>query len=301
MDIGIFTDAVGGPSGTVDNVVAQARQVRDGGFKSLWMPQIFGLEALTTLAVVAREVPDLLVGTDVVPTYRQHPMALAGQALTVNQIANGRLTLGIGLSHKIVVESMWGLSYDKPARHMTEYLQALVPMLNGEASSVAGESVTSHGAVEVQAPAPRLLIAALGPKMLDLAGRVAGGTITWMVGPATLAGHIAPGIRAAADAAGRPAPDVVASLPICVTDAPDDARARAAKAYAIYGHLPSYRAMLDREGAAGPEDVAVIGSAAEVAERVAAVFDAGATTLVANEFGNADERAATREALAALL
>lgn len=301
MDIGIFTDNVAGSQATVDNVVAEARRVHDAGFTSFWMPQIFGLESLTTLAIVGREVPGLNVGTDVVPTFRQHPMALAGQALTVSQAVGGRLTLGIGLSHQIVVESMWGLSYAKPARHMAEYLEALVPMLEGRPSSVNGESVTSNGTIMITAPAPTLLVAALGPRMLGLAGRLAAGTITWMVGPATLKAHIAPSIRAAAEEAGRPEPRVVASLPICVTDDPAGARERAANIYVMYGQLPAYRAMLDREGAAGPEDVALIGSADQVAERLAGAFEAGATTVVANEFGTPDERAATREALATLL
>jgi len=296
MDIGIFKFAP-----TVEGVIAEAKLANDQGFTSFWMPQIFGLDALTAFAVTAKEVPNIQFGTGVVPTYRQHPMMMAQQALTVSQVAEGRLTLGIGLSHQVVVESMWGYSYSKPLRHMREFLEALVPLLNGEASGVSGEAITSHGGVEVEAPAPKLMIAALGPKMLELAGRVTDGTVTWMVGPNTLADHIVPIINQAADAAGRPQPGVAASIPVCVTNDVDDARARAAKEYVIYGQLPSYRAMLDREGAAGPEDIAVIGSADEVSERLAGVMAAGATTLVANEFGTPDELAATRDALQKLL
>ena len=170
------------------------------------MPQIFGLDAFTTLAVIAREVPEISLGTGVVPVYRQHPMALAQQALTVSQVGNGRLVLGIGLSHQIVVESLWGLSYDRPLRYMREYLAALGPLLEGEESAATGEVVTAVGAVDVVAPAPELLVAALGPKMLELAGRVADGTVTWMVGPKTLADHIVPTISAAASAGDRPPP-----------------------------------------------------------------------------------------------
>ncbi len=125
------------------------------------MPQIFGLDTLTAYAVAAREVPGIDLGTAVVPVYRGHPMALAQQALTVSQLNEGRVILGIGLSHPVVVESMWGLSYARPLRHMREYLEALLPMLSGEASSVDGEAVRSHGAVEVAAPAPQVLVAAL--------------------------------------------------------------------------------------------------------------------------------------------
>ena len=295
MDIGIFRYLP-----TVDAAVREVRTAADQGFGSFWMPQIFGLDALTTMAVIAREVPEIKLGTGVVPIYRQHPMALAQQALTVSQVGNGRLALGIGLSHQVVVESLWGLSYDRPLRYMREYLAALMPLLNGDQCSASGEVVTAVGAVDVAAPVPELLIAALGPRMLELAGQVTDGTVTWMVGPKTLADHIAPTITRAASAAGRPPPQVAVSLPVCVTDDPDGARERAAAEFLMYGTLPSYRAMMDREGVNGPEDLALIGSADQVAERLGAVADAGATTFAASEFGTPDELAATRELLVSL-
>ena len=295
MDIGIFRYAP-----TVEKVVDEIRTASSQGFATFWMPQIFGLDALTTLAIAAREVPEIRLGTGVVPVYRQHPMALAQQALTVSQVGPGRLVLGIGLSHQIVVESLWGLSYDRPLRYMREYLAALGPLLNGEQSDATGEVVTALGAVDVAAPAPELLVAALGPKMLELAGRVTDGTVTWMVGPKTLADHIVPTISTAASAADRPPPQIAVALPVCVTEQPDEARERAAAEFVMYGTLPSYRAMLDREGVAGPEDIAIIGSADEVAARLAGVDAAGATTFAASEFGTPDERAATRELLISL-
>ena len=296
MNIGIYRYVP-----TVDGIIGEARSAADQGFTSFWMPQIFGLDTLTTYAAVAREVPEIHLGTAVVPIYRQHPMALAQQALTISQVNEGRVILGIGLSHPVVVESMWGLSYDKPLRYMREYLQALLPMLSGEASSVDGQAVTSHGSLDVDAPAPQVLVAALGPKMLELAGRVADGTVTWLVGPNTLASHIVPSINRSAEAADRPAPQIAAGLPVCVTDNPEKARERAAEMLIMYGGLPSYRAMLDREGASGPEDIAVIGSAAEVADRLAGVSESGVTTIAASEFGNPDELAATRDVLVSLL
>ena len=296
MNIGIYRYAP-----TVDELVDEVRSAADQGFTSFWMPQIFGLDTLTAYAAAAREVPGIHLGTAVVPIYREHPMALAQQALTVSQINGGRVILGIGLSHQVVVESMWGLSYAKPLRHMREYLDALLPMLCGEASSVDGEAVSSHGSVDVAAPAPQVLVAALGPKMLELAGRVADGTVTWMVGPKTLASHIVPSINRVAEAVDRPRPQIAAALPVCVTDDRQKARERAAEMFLMYGGLPSYRAMLDREGASGPEDIAVIGSAAEVADRLAGVSDSGVTTIAASEFGNPDELVATRDVLVSLL
>ncbi|MDH3753129.1 MAG: LLM class F420-dependent oxidoreductase [Acidimicrobiia bacterium] len=296
MQLGIFDS-----SSRVDRLVASAKEADELGFSTLWTPQTFDVDALTALAVVAREVPGLRLGTAVVPTYPRHPMMLAQQARTVNQVADGRLRLGIGLSHQPVVEGMWGIPFDKPIRHMREYLEILVPLLRDGKVSFGGETLTGRGEINIPGEPCGVLVAALGPRMLELTAQVADGTITWMVGPRTLAEHTTPVINAAAEAAGRPAPQVIASLPVCVTADIDTARTRAAEDFAIYGHLPSYRAMLDREGADGPEDIAAIGSIDHVAERLDGLFTAGATEAIATIFGERDEIAATREALATLL
>ncbi len=295
MEIAIF-----GQPPTVDTLVEEVRAVKEQGFSTFVTPQIFGLDALTALAVAGNHVPGMRLGTGVVPTYRQHPMMMAQQALTVNQAIGGGLLLGIGLSHQVVVEGMWGLSYERPLRHMREYLAAMMPLLEGEQVNAEGETLTARGGLEVRAPRPEVVLAALGPKMLDLAGRQADGTLTWMVGPRTLESHIVPTINEAAADAGRPAPQVLVSLPVCVTDSPAEARAAAAQEFAIYGHLPSYRAMLDREGAAGPEDVAIIGTAAEVTERLEELESVGTTSFAANGYGSPEEQAATRELMKTL-
>ena len=292
----------GGEVPTIDAAVAAAKQVEAEGFAGYYLPQIFGLDALTTLAIVGREVPRIELGTGVVPTYPRHPMMLAAQALTTQQASGGRLTLGIGLSHQIVIESMFGYSYDKPARHMREYLSILMPLLHGEASAFTGETLTGNGSVAIETDPVPVLVAALGPRMLELAGRFTEGTVTWMTGPATLESHIVPSIQKAAADAGRPAPRIAVGLPVCVTDDADGARERAAKTFEIYGILPSYRAMLDREGAAGPADVAIVGDEASVAAGIKRVADAGATDFSAAEFAvDPEERRRTRELLRSLL
>ncbi len=146
-----------------------------------------------------------------------------------------------------------------------------------------------------------MLLAAMGPQMLRLAGQRTAGTILWMTGPATVRDYIAPTMNAAAAEAGRPAPRIVCILPVCVTDDPDGARARAAKVFEIYGHLPSYRAMLDREGAEGPADVAIVGTEDQVASQVMALADCGVTDFIAGEFARGDERARTRSLLKTLI
>ena len=275
MRIGI--NATGGVR-TLDELVAAAEEAEAAGFDSFWIAQIFGLDALTALAVTGRTVGRIELGTAVVPTYPRHPMMLAGQALTTQSAVGDRLALGIGLSHQIVVENLWGYSYAKPLRHMREYLEALLPLLRGESVAVTGEDITSIGSLDIPGPsAPPVIIAALGPKMLELAGSTGCGTITWCTGERTLLDHVVPSITRAAEAAGQPAPRVVAGLPICVTDDPDAARALIAEQLAMYGELPSYRAMLDREGVDGPADVAIVGTEAEVAAALARLDDGGVT------------------------
>lgn len=296
MQLGVF-----GSANTIDGLRSDVEQAARLGFGSYWTPQIFDLDALTALAVIATEVPDIRLGTAVIPTYPRHPMMLAQQALTVNQVAGGRLDLGIGLSHKPVVEGMWGISFDKPVDHMSDYLTILMALLHEGSISHSGGSVTSRGGIGVKADAPPVLVAALGPKMLELTGRLADGTITWMTGPVTVAEHTTPTITGAAEAAGRPAPQVIAAAPVCITDDVDGARERAARDFGFYGDLPSYRAMLDREGLEHSWDIALIGTLDEVATGLQRYVDAGATTVVASIFGTSDDRAHTAEQLATLL
>jgi 5,10-methylenetetrahydromethanopterin reductase len=300
MRIGIFGGDTQGQG--IDQIVAAARAAEAQGFASYWLPQIFGLDAITTLAIVGREVPRIELGTAVVPTYPRHPTMLASQALTTAAASGGRFTLGIGLSHQIVVEMMWGLSYDKPARHMREYLSILLPMLRDGSVSFTGETLTANSPLVVtdRQPVP-VMIAALAPRMLELAGGTADGTITWMTGPNTLGDYIVPNINAAAARAGKPTPRVGASLPVMVTHDPDAARTRAANDFQVYGTLPSYRAMLDKEGASGPADVAIVGDESTVGKSVQTIVDAGVTDFVAAEFGSAEEQTRTREFLRTLL
>jgi F420-dependent oxidoreductase-like protein len=286
----------------IDDVVEQVRQLRDLGFDAAWSSQIFGADALTLLAVVGREVPDITLGTAVVPTYPRHPMMLAAQALTVQAAIGGRLALGIGLSHQMVIEGMFGYSFEKPARHMREYLSALLPLLQEGRVQFKGETLAATGQIQVPGSTPPVvLVAALAPQMLRLAGGRTDGTITWMTGPKTIAEHIVPSLTKAASNAGRTAPRVVVGLPVCVDADADSARSLAGRSFQIYGQLPSYRAMLDREGAEGPADVAIVGDEDAVARQITALADGGATDLVAAPFGSADQRERTLKLLASLL
>jgi len=282
MRIGLMVGATDGPGGGIDGLIAAVKRDEAAGFPNVWMANIFGLDAINALALVGRETSRIELGTAVVPTYPRHPFALAQQALTTQAAASGRFVLGIGLSHKIVIENMLGMSYEEPARHMREYLKVIGPLLRGEGVQFQGEQY--RVAAQLQVPGATrvpLLVAALGPTMLRLTGELADGTITWMTGPRTLASHVIPTLREAAKAAGRPEPRIVAGLPILVTNKPDEAREKIAKALVIYGQLPSYRAMLDREGASGPADIALAGDEGALRRELARLRELGVSDLCA--------------------
>ena len=301
MRVGIFGGSAN--DGTLGSMISEASRAEKDGFASFWVPQIFNHDALTALAVIGREVPRIELGTSVVPTYPRHPMMMAQQALTVNAATDGRLCLGIGLSHQMVVEGMWGMSFDKPVRHMREYLEVMMPLLEGKPVAHAGEAFRVNGAISVPGGTrPGVVIAALGEQMLNVTAALADGTLTWCTGPQTLKNHTIPTIRAAAEKHGRDSARVIAALPVCVTKDVAAAHERAAKVFVIYGQLPSYRAMLDKEGAAGPADIAIAGSESEVLDRISALADMGVTDFAAVEFGGTpDEIADTRNALKKLL
>ena len=288
---------------TVDEVVAHTERAAAEGFESGWLSNIFGVDAITAIAIAGRHVPGIHLGTAVVPTFPRHPHALAQQAMTAWDATGGHFTLGIGLSHQIVIETMFGLSYDKPAVHMREYLSVLLPLLREGNVSFQGEHYRVAAPVERIGPpgGPSVIIAAMAPVMLRLAGEVADGTTLWMTGARTIAEHVVPRITKAAADAGKPAPQVVAALPVAVTDDVDGAREKAASTFAVYGGLPSYRAMLDREGAGGPEDVAIIGDEATVEAGIRALGDAGATEFSAALFGGSDTMRRTTDLLRGLL
>jgi F420-dependent oxidoreductase-like protein len=273
-------------------LVGQVATRANDGLDSVWFANVFGVDALTMTAVCGRAVPGIEVGTSVVPIYTRHPQAMAQQALTTQAAIGGRLTLGLGLSHQMVVEQRWGLSFERPLEYMREYLAILQPLLRGETVSLKGERLSCEGQIVVHGatPPPPVLLAALGPRMLRLAGEQTDGTLTWMAGPKTIAQHIAPLLNEAAEQAGRQRPRVVVGLPMCVTDDLDSARTRATRIYERYGQLPSYRAMLDREGAAGPADVAIVGTETEVEQQLTALERAGATDFCASVFGSAEQK-----------
>ncbi|HYK98819.1 MAG TPA: TIGR03564 family F420-dependent LLM class oxidoreductase [Candidatus Acidoferrales bacterium] len=263
---------------TLDEHLARARFAEEVGLSAVWFSNIFGHDAMTVAALAARTTDRIAIGTAITPTYPRHPYAMAQQAASTAAAARGRFTLGVGPSHRTVVQDMWGLSYDHAYAHTKEYLAVLMPLLAAGRVEHAGThfSVRAHLTSADGLPVP-VLLSGLGPKMLALAGSLTAGTITWLVGARTLRDHIAPRMREAAAAAGRPAPRIVVELPLALTDDVAGARELARRMFKSYGALPAYRAMLDREGAAGPEEVAVVGDRDAIGEQLLRLAEAGAT------------------------
>ncbi len=289
MRISRVSEIAGEAATRLDEVVGEAKRAESDGFASYVVPHIFGLDAVGMLTVVGRETERIELIPAVVPIAPRHPAALAQQALTAQAASGGRFTLGVGLSHKAVIEDMFGLSYERPAARMREYLSVLVPLLAQKPVSFEGELYRVKAELSV-AGVERvpLLVAALGPRMLEVAGEWADGTTTWMTGLETLARHTVPTLRRAAEAAGRSSPRVQACVPVALVSDVRAARETCNRVFEIYGRLPSYRAMLDREGAGGPGDVALVGDERAIREglrhyREAGVTDFGASVFAAEE------------------
>ena len=286
MRIGLFVGALELMRDVAERLRRISAAERDG-FDSYWLPQQFGADMLTIIAMAGMQTSRIELGTAVIPTYPRHPVALAQQALTAQVAVGGRLTLGIGVSHRSTVEDWLGLSYDHPARHIEEYLSVLRPLLNESGVDFQGEEFQVAG--ELQIPdadtvTVPVLMAALGPRMLEIAGRLADGTVTWMTGPTTLRDHVIPRLRDAAEAAENPRPRVCVGFPVAVTEHTERARARADRLFQHYAVLPSYRAVLEREGVESPGEIAIVGDESAVEDRLRALADIGATDLLATIF-----------------
>jgi len=282
-------------------------KAEEEGFDGVWFGQVMGPDVMTVLALAGARTRRIELGTSVVPVYLRHPIFMAQQALSVSAVSGGRLTLGLGPSHRVVVEGAWGLSYDRAAAYMREYLTVLRGLVHEGRAQFQGEFFRVNVSFQVPGTGPfPVLISALGPLMLRLAGEMAEGTVTWMTGPRALEGHVIPLITRAAQAAGRPQPRIAVGLPIALASDADLARQRAAQTFQFYGQLPSYRRMLDLEGVQGPHEVAIVGSEEQVEAQLRRLAAIGVSDFLASIFpaGDGDDAqsmARTREFLRSLL
>jgi F420-dependent oxidoreductase-like protein len=287
MRIGVFVGASVADLMTLEGLLARIKQAEDDGFDSFWIPHISarGYDALTTLALAGMQTSRIELGVGVVPTYPRHPAALAQQALTTATATNGRFILGIGPSHRPGMEDGFGIPYDRPALHTREYLSVMRPLLEAGAVQFQGEFFNVNlELAALERPACPILVSALAPQMLNLAGQLADGTVTWMAGPRTIETHITPRIQRSAQNSGRAAPRVTVGLPTAATDDENAGRRQAAESYARYGDLVNYRRVLDIEGVESPAEVAVIGNEQSIQRQLEAFAEGGATDFVGNIF-----------------
>jgi F420-dependent oxidoreductase-like protein len=301
MRIGINGSSLIATGAPLKQMVDHVVEAEAHGFSSYWLAQLGVPDTLTAIAAMGARTETIEIGTAVVPTWLRHPLMLASQALTVQEAIGNRLTLGIGLAHKAPIEATLGIPFDRPATHMEQFLDVLLPAVSQRSVDASGDIWSAHVPTFAGMPGatpPSVMLAAMGPRMLALAGARTDGLILWLSGPRTIESMLKPAVDAAAAAAGRPVPRIVASVPVCVTNRGDDVRNLIATFLAGYNDLPSYRGVMDVEGVDGPAGVSIVGTESQVRAGIAAFAEAGATDFAAVELTtDDDEQRATRALL----
>lgn len=296
MTVGVALSATGYDN-QIDATVRLAREAAAAGLRSAWFGQTFGADSPQLAAIVGREVPDLEVGTSAIPVFGRHPLLVAGQAQTAQAATHGRYHLGLALGTKPLTEAAFGIPYERPIARLREFLTALRQLTETGNADFHGELLTARTPLPARVPGAEggvpLLVAAMGPQALRVSGELADGILPYLAGPRALAEHIVPAVTAAAEAAGRPAPRIVALVHGVVTATPDAARRTATEQLAFYEQFPSYARAVELSGARRAGDVAVIGDERTVAAEVRRYRDAGATEVVfagTDLAGEADRR-----------
>lgn len=282
-----------GGASTVDKIVQQAQEAEGQGFSSLWYASNVARDPLTAMAFAGRQTSRIELGTAVLQTYPCHPILQANRAAAAAE-AFGRpgLTLGLGPSHAPLIENVFGLSYGRPGRNTEEYLRIITALLRGEDVAVHGAewSADIAGVTPPLHPIP-VLLSALSPRMLRVAGEFADGTVLWMASAQAIGNHISPKIRSAAERAGRPSPRIVAGLPVAVHHNTDEAREAITRTAGMYAAMPNYQRIIDTGGGAVPADVAIIGDEESVRAQLRQLLDAGATDIWAQPVAVGADRA----------
>ena len=268
----------------VAQLVADAEAAESAGFRSVWVPQVPGdFDALTAITLMGRATQRIELGTAVLPIQTRHPIAMAQAALSNQAVCEGRFTLGLGTSHHWIIDDMLGLPYERPAHQMRNYLEVLNAALRGPGSvDVENDGYRVHSPIDVTDVVPNpVLLAALGPVMLRLAGEQASGTILWMADERAISEHVVPRITKAAADAGKPAPRIVACIPVlvCANTEVDAARALTNRVFGQAAFSPNYQRLLERGNATNEGDLLAAGDESAVLAQLRTLRDAGATDL----------------------
>ena len=284
MTIGITLPA-GLPAG-VHELIGQAKWAAEAGVGSVWFSQQpLSFDAIAVAGLAGREVPGLPVGTSVVPVYPRHPLVLASAARTAHAATGGRFTLGLGLGAQSFHQPTYGVEYPPPIRHLREQLTVLRQVFAGETVDFDGETLDVHTADAAEAADVPIIVAAMGPQALRVTGELADGILPFLAGPRTLAENIVPALTQAAERAGRPAPRVIAAVPVVVTSDVAAVRQTAAAELGFYSTIPSYQKVLATEGVDHAAQLALIGDEEAVAAGVRQYYEAGATEVLFAQTG----------------
>lgn len=284
-----------GGGSTVENTVRQAQQAEADGFSSLWYASGTAGDPLVAMAIAGRATDSIELGTAVLQTYPCHPLLQANRvAAAANAMDRPGFTLGLGPSHEPIVRDALGMSYENPARNTQEYLSIIGPLLRGQDVEFAGTdwSADSSGRMVTLNHSVGLLLSAMSPRMLGIAGRLADGVVLWMAAAPVIESRIVPRLQAAAEEAGRSTPRVVAGLPIAVHDDEGEARSAVAATASAYAGMVNYHRIIEAAGAAGPAEVAIVGDEAAVGRQLDALLRAGATDIWAQPVAVGADRAA---------
>jgi F420-dependent oxidoreductase-like protein len=293
----------------VAKLVAAAQAAEAAGFASVWFPQVpDDFDAMTAVALMGAATARIELGTAIVPLQSRHPVAMAQQSLSTQAVCEGRFTLGLGPSHHWIITDMLGLPYEKPARLTRNYVEVLNAAFAGPGPvDVENDDYRVHNPLDItDIEGPRILLAALAPQMLKIAGELAAGTILWMADERAIGDHVLPKITSAATGAGRPAPRIVAGVPValCANDDVDDARAWANQALGHAEYSPNYIRLLEQGDATDVGDLLAAGDEAAVLNRLRSFRDVGVTDLAVRVLpwgSSRDERIASRDRTIAFL
>ena len=284
MNIGLFIGGIGS-AGTISEQINSLVAAEEEGFDSFWMAHIMDVDVMSMMCIAAEKTSRIEIATAVTPTYLRHPIAMAQQALTLQTIAKGRFTLGLGVNHKPVVESRFGLKFDKPVRHVREYIEIVKDLFQEGQVNYEGKLFSANTAFTMkERHETQILLAALGPQMLKTAGEMADGSITWMTGPETIKSHTLPQLLDSAKKYGKPKPRLVAAVPVALTSDKGEGFNVASDYFHRYGQLPSYRAMLNREGIESPAEMAIVGNEEEIEKKFREYSEAGTSDLAVQIF-----------------
>lgn len=278
---------------TVEEIVEHAQWAEAQGFGSVWYSSATAGDPVVAMALAGRATSSIELGTAILQTYPCHPLLQANRvAAAAAGMGRPGFTLGIGPSHEQLIRGLYGLSYDHPGRNTEEYVGILTALLRNEPVDFDGKDWTVHtpAGVALAHPVP-VLVGAMSPRLLRVAGSMADGTVSYLASEKVLESRVVPQLQQAAAQAGRQMPRIVAGIPVAVHDDVGEARHAFASYSTMFGSLTNYTRVLTEGGHGSAADAAIVGNEASVSAKLRSLIDAGATDIWAGIFPVGDDPA----------